>query len=399
MIFTAPLFLLALLPWAALAIYLMIGRRRRVAVPFVELWKVPIKPRRTTRAVHVPPASVVLILVALLAVVLAAGGPAVKRAPLDATAQEPPATRPARNVGIVHLAVRERPAKQLHLRLANDAKEPRIGVRMISGGRVVLERFLDLPAEGTRDYFLDFDAELDPRASVELLGNDDVDWDDRVVLVRERPWPRLEPRAAMPETVQRVLDAYSRHRPTSDGSPTVALLTAGGDVPTDAAVLVAPAADARAPEARGTTIVPHPITAGVDALAGLVADAAVSDPPTGAAWSTLISIGGRPALSVRESPARQVHVGFHSGALAASPEFVYLWTNILDWVGGSAHGELVARPQERPAPDAKASTTEPQRPRLLRLDRLVLLAALALVLLSALIWKRSPEHGATNTPT
>src|SRR5207249_6533909 len=48
------------------------------------------------------------------------------------------------------------------------------------------------------------------------------------------------------------------------------------------------------------------------------------------------------AIAVREAPARQIWMGLSTQKLATSPEFVILWTNIFDWVGGGGE-EFVAQ--------------------------------------------------------
>lgn len=80
MTFAAPLWLAGLLPWAALTIYLLWGRRKRVGVPFLALWLGPVEGPRAKRKLAVPPAALVLALLALLLAVLTAAGPAVRGA-------------------------------------------------------------------------------------------------------------------------------------------------------------------------------------------------------------------------------------------------------------------------------------------------------------------------------
>jgi anti-sigma B factor antagonist len=111
----------------------------------------------------------------------------------------------------------------------------------------------------------------------------------------------------------------------------------------------------------GATIVPHAVTQSLDDVENVLRDATLAPPPRDlASWTTLISIAGQPALLVRESPARQVCVAFQSESLSRSPQFVYLWTNILDWAGGSATNALIARPIESPGPPAP-SKPEPRQ--------------------------------------
>ena len=79
MTFAAPLWLLGLLPWAAVVAYLLWGRRPRVDVPFLALW-----PARDEGAIRVrrratpPPIALALAILAMLLAILAAGRPAVR---------------------------------------------------------------------------------------------------------------------------------------------------------------------------------------------------------------------------------------------------------------------------------------------------------------------------------
>jgi hypothetical protein len=77
MTWAAPLWLLGLLPWSALVLYLLWGRRRRTDVPFLDLWQVPAEGVRVRRRVSPPPVAVALAVLAMLLAVLAAGRPAV----------------------------------------------------------------------------------------------------------------------------------------------------------------------------------------------------------------------------------------------------------------------------------------------------------------------------------
>jgi hypothetical protein len=79
MSFAAPLLLLALIPWATLSLWLLWGRRRRVRVPFVALWKVPQRQQRPPRALEPPPIYVVLILASMLLAIVASARPEIGR--------------------------------------------------------------------------------------------------------------------------------------------------------------------------------------------------------------------------------------------------------------------------------------------------------------------------------
>src|SRR4051812_35179372 len=75
--FAAPMWLLWLLPWAALSLWLMLGRRDRFDVPFIELWQTENRPTRKMRAsLRPPPFGLACLLLAMLAGLLAAARPA-----------------------------------------------------------------------------------------------------------------------------------------------------------------------------------------------------------------------------------------------------------------------------------------------------------------------------------
>lgn len=78
MTWAAPLWLLGLLPWSAVVLYLLWGRRRRTDVPFLDLWQTPAEGVRVRRRVSPPPVALALAVVAMLLAILAAGRPAVR---------------------------------------------------------------------------------------------------------------------------------------------------------------------------------------------------------------------------------------------------------------------------------------------------------------------------------
>lgn len=73
--FAATIWLWGLLPWGALALWLLAGRTRRVRVPFLHLWRENAPPPPPKPALRVPPISLVLMLLGLLLALLAAGQP------------------------------------------------------------------------------------------------------------------------------------------------------------------------------------------------------------------------------------------------------------------------------------------------------------------------------------
>src|SRR3954469_3755183 len=80
MILASPLWLLALIPWSGVALWMLIGRNPRVAVPFIELWNDSDAPkRRASRAIQRPPVAMACALLAMLLALVAAARPAIVR--------------------------------------------------------------------------------------------------------------------------------------------------------------------------------------------------------------------------------------------------------------------------------------------------------------------------------
>ena len=63
-------------------------------------------------------------------------------------------------------------------------------------------------------------------------------------------------------------------------------------------------------------------------------------PPPPAGWDAVVSIDRRPAVAVRESPARRVWVGLEADEWPRTPEYVVFWANVFDWLGA---GEVTFR--------------------------------------------------------
>ena len=73
--FATPIWLLALVPWAALVVWMLWGRREQVAVPFLTLWEGGEATPTISRAVRPPPIAVALVLLSILLAILAAATP------------------------------------------------------------------------------------------------------------------------------------------------------------------------------------------------------------------------------------------------------------------------------------------------------------------------------------
>jgi hypothetical protein len=70
--FASPIWLLGLIPWTAAAICLLQGRRRRMEVPFLDLWPRDAAMPQSRRSWRLPPHTAAVLAAALLAIVAAA---------------------------------------------------------------------------------------------------------------------------------------------------------------------------------------------------------------------------------------------------------------------------------------------------------------------------------------
>src|SRR5207237_5242804 len=114
-------------------------------------------------------------------------------------------------------------------------------------------------------------------------------------------------------------------------APRVASVRDGASLPEGAAgVALADARDAVAPGA--FEVRPHPITR--ETRWNFHDPVRLAAVPPGAQWTPVVTVGGRVAAAVRETPARQVWVGLESDEWPRSPDYVVFWGNVFDWLGG-----------------------------------------------------------------
>ncbi|MCC7350712.1 MAG: hypothetical protein IT446_09100 [Phycisphaerales bacterium] len=81
--FSTPIWLLGLLPWGGLTLWLLLGMRRGVWVPFLDLWKTAEPATRNRRRVQIPPVALIFLILATLAAIFAAAGPGIKTASIS----------------------------------------------------------------------------------------------------------------------------------------------------------------------------------------------------------------------------------------------------------------------------------------------------------------------------
>jgi len=77
MYFTSPEWLIGLLGWAAVALWVLWGRRPQTWVPFLVLWKAPAPQRQPRRRREPPPVALLAMLGAILLTLFAAAGPVI----------------------------------------------------------------------------------------------------------------------------------------------------------------------------------------------------------------------------------------------------------------------------------------------------------------------------------
>lgn len=238
-----------------------------------------------------------------------------------------------RNAGIVSLAAREAPRPQVMVRVRNGTGRADAELRVTAGGQDVSMR-MELPQGGaTRDYFVDV-AQLGDVVRAELRPGDAFGGDDGAWLVREGRPPRVEVRGAVPAELRRMVEVYTASRAPGADASRVAVVPELGALSQDATgVVLAAGGDAGG---SGTTapleVRLHPITRGIDWEFLRPPLWFAEAPPVG--WVTLLTVGGRPAVAVRETPARQVWVGVESDDWPRRAEYVVFWANVFDWVGG-----------------------------------------------------------------
>ena len=439
----SPIWLIGLIPWAAVAVWLLSGSRQRVRVPFLVLWQGPVDGPRTRRKLHAPPVSIALAMLALLLAIVAAAHPQIPRArnavrgaltiildrgitmsargakdfryreavddawhhlrehfadctvrlvsvpghgaeqldldqfiarvrqlpptaldtrqmlsAAEAQAKPPvllisdqlvlssgpviqaaPQSR-VRDISIIALAARERPAPQVMVRVRNQSPQASTVLRVMSAGRRIEDR-IDLPPEpGERNFFIDL-PQIGNTVSAELLVQDDLPADDRAWLVREGMSAKIEPRFPLAPELRRLIDAYQRTRPFSDRSVRLSIVRQVSDVPEETpAVIIAAARGSVGP--LQVQAADHPVTRYVNWRKIPAAIRASGNPPAG--WVPLVRDGNEILVAVKPTTPNQVWIGFDSAQWTTSTDYVIFWTNVFDWAGGggeSLQGHVV----------------------------------------------------------
>jgi hypothetical protein len=395
MSFASPMWLGLILPWLALAVWLLWMRYSGTRVPFLDLWRGPIEPARATRRLRVPPLALPALLMAMLLAILAAARPILLPPVRPALPPQPvSATRPSSNVAIVRLAAIEHPRPQVMVTVRNESELTSATLQLHSGGPSTQTSVVLGPRGTERNVFVDLPRFGDEIEAVLRSEGDEFAADNRATLRRQPAWPRVELRGDVPPAVRRVAEAYSRARPAPQNSPVVAIPPAGSE----RGVLIGDV-DGQPTSSGNVAAVAHRICDNVD-LRSIGPMRLGSGKPPGNDWAPILTLGGTPIVQVRESPVRQVWIGFDSVDFARTPAFVVFWTNVLDWVANSPSEVFVASdlPATRPAASEAAkpqAASEPAPPpRGLELAPWVAFSALICLFCAVLVWPAParPRH-------
>jgi hypothetical protein len=241
-------------------------------------------------------------------------------------------THGVQDVGIVTIAARTLPVAQVMVSVRNQSTADH-GVLSIRSGEESVQRQIKLPPSGqTANYFIDLPS-LGDTIEARLSVQDDLPADDAAWLVRGVQPMRIEIRGLVSDTLQRMVQVYSHIKPPSAVAPITVIVNRADQLSSGDAGVVVPPPDhvLAAGELRVTS---DPLTKVVNWNAA-IQGASVGKPPAGD-WTPLGTVGNVVLLAKRESPGRQVWVGFTQEAWPKSPDFVVFWTNVLDWVAGDA---------------------------------------------------------------
>jgi len=320
MTFAFPIWLTALLPWAGVTLYLLLGKRPRAEVPFINLWRGPVAAPRTSPSIQRMPVWIALLLAAAAVAILSAAGPRWKIR--DGTIVAAP------TIGVYGIESLTVAHDQVMVRVLNEGPATNANL-VIERNGTSDQQVLDLPAAGkSRNYF--FPIELNTNSVRVTLKEARPDMRGRSVeITRRQSWPTVKALSPLPEEVRRMIDVYTTRRPASSASPSIGIVA--GDaarLESGPGVVVA---DAGQMIGGAPKVVSHPLTEGINWSSALT-DAKLAVRPS-SGWRPLVTVGDSLVLGVREQPARQAWIGFESPSLARTPEFVIFWTNAFNWVG------------------------------------------------------------------
>lgn len=257
-------------------------------------------------------------------------------------------SEPLRNAGIESGSFVLSPSPQLMLRLYNNSSAwaSEVEIKGWEGSRIdvtptlSLTRTVELPHEGeVAPRFVELSPDLrQGRApailSVRLTSRDDVAADDELWLVRQRA-PIQPAQRGLPPELSKLLRAYLVVRQGGETAGTGArkVNVTTGDLRPEESGISVPAAMAGGETISLRSAVQTPL----ESLGGLPLppDAqVVGGGLPGGGWQTLVSAGGQTVVACRNSPQRQVWVGFWSKEWAQTGDFAVFYSMLLDWIAG-----------------------------------------------------------------
>jgi hypothetical protein len=336
MSFLAPLWLAALVPWAAVSLWLIRGSGNSQAVPFLRLWTAqPTASPRNAHTLRRPPAWLLCMVTAMGLAVLAAAQPVWR--------VHPPVTAAAERVdplSIVLASARATPTAQVMVRLRNDSSAASGVLRLNSAGQDI-QAPITLPPHGQqRDYFLNPAPPLGDLVRVEASAADTSAADRRpavITLARPVGWPCLMSAAESPPPapMQRMMQVYGSRRPPADRS-VAALISTAAIPPTATGLQIVPPTaplGSNPTLAALLTVSPHPVAANVLHWPGPAA--ATAGPPPG--MTAIVTRGPTVLLAASQiGGSRQLWANLELQSWDQTPDFVVFCTNAFDWLGIAA---------------------------------------------------------------
>lgn len=247
------------------------------------------------------------------------------------------------DAGIGLLAARDLPVPQVMVRVRNQSDLKAASIVVTFDGREERQAVELPPRNDTADYFFN-PPRLGTVVSADLIVKDDLPADDRAWLVREGDRPAIEAATSLPAELRRLLDAYQRSRPATDGSLHLAIVGDPAQLPSSAPAVLVPLAPA-ASISGVIQAAAHPVTAHVAWDQMPMPLGIAGEAPAG--WTPVVSVNGRPIVAVRPDGPRQLWVGFSAPHWPTTPDYVVFWTNVLDWAGGGGASFVGHRLAER----------------------------------------------------
>jgi hypothetical protein len=197
---------------------------------------------------------------------------------------------------------------------------------------------ITLPAYGgSMSYFIDLPDVADV-VHAKILVDDDISADNQAWGVRAGNTAQLQALTSVSPAISRMMDVYTRHQKVTDRSVRVGVVESFFSLPQHMpGVAFSRAGEGELIDAKTSSLqvaFDHPLTRGIDWPA-LLADGRASGLP-GSDWRVLVSVGEQVLLAVRESPVRQVWVGYNADDFASRADFVVMSARIFDWLAGHA---------------------------------------------------------------